>query len=616
MNHSSSKRVRFVTDDDPAANHAPPRRMIRGYRDDDFDRYRREPLDYDEFEFRSPHIDRRQRYDSEDGYNLIVHGSDPNGRSKRKIDAPYTREELLEGLEALDRAHRDKELEIQRITQNRKRAADTHGSRQPSAKKPRISKGSRSDRLCLDCGNYHSTPCSIPRCSRCDTNHHRNVPCLEAMERLRDRIMRYAPPEYSHSSEPKFCKTISPSPVLHAHKKVHMPPSSLDIDNQKADHLQKSFSTLRTPTTLLICTPQSPQKRKSSPANRTCPLCRECGSFHRSPCKWLACEKCSFKHHPEVSCAMAEARLERRLEEEDAKQSQTTVDEEIKQREQRMIDINNQMASSTLPLRRSSAPSPGHESGPDTESKAIRLKKNTRFCRDCGRYLNKPCTWPTCRRCKRKHFNHISCSQARRELQSRLATFDRGYGVSLQKRAVSPQQAEHVIDNNRVHPFAHVNTKATPNFNFERNGTLSWPLESSNTSYYGPPPPDASAYPVTPSAQEQQDCQQYNIPARNSHQALSTYTINTAESGLQPSTKDALERGLPLPPGVHVASPSVAIPSLSIAQSVEALIAESAQAIHGGNANASEPDRDTLTPVDGAQSPPSYLEYLRRNGAE
>ncbi|KAI5270593.1 hypothetical protein E4T47_06027 [Aureobasidium subglaciale] len=591
MNHSSSKRVRFVKDDDPAANRTPPRRMIRGYRDDDFDRYRREPLDYDEFEIRSPHIDRRQRYNSEDGYNLIVHGSDPNGRSKKKIDAPYAREEPLEGLEALDRAHRDKELEIQRLPQNRKRAADTFESRQPSAKKPRTSKGSRSDRLCLDC----------------------------AMERLRDRIMLYALPEYSHSSEPKFNKVISPSPVLHTHNKEHMPPSSLSTGNQKVDDLQKSFSTLRTPTPLLKSTSQSPinkQKRKGSPANRTCPLCRECGSFHRSPCKWLACEKCSFKHHPEISCAMAEARLERRLEEEDAKQSQSTVDEEIKQREQRMIDINNQMASSTLSLRRSSAPSPGHESGPDTKSKAIRLKKNTRFCRDCGRYLNKPCTWPTCRRCKQKHFNHISCSQARRELQSRLATFDRGYGVSQQKRAVSPQQAEHVIDHNRVHPFAPVNTKAMPNFNFERNGTMSSPLNSNKTFYYRAPSPDASASRFASSAQEQHDRQQYDNPARFIPHALRSGSLKTIDSLVQPSTEHALGEGAIVPASAPVAASNVAIPGLSIAQSVEALIAETAQAIHDDDANASETDGDTPAPVDGVQSPPSYLEYLRRNGAE
>ncbi|KAI5245005.1 hypothetical protein E4T43_03415 [Aureobasidium subglaciale] len=463
MNHSSSKRVRFVKDDDPAANRTPPRRMIRGYRDDDFDRYRREPLDYDEFEIRSPHIDRRQRDNSEDGYNLIVHGSDPNGRSKKKIDAPYAREEPLEGLETLDRAHRDKELEIQRLPQNRKRAADAFESRQSSAKKPRTSKGSRSDRLCLDCEIFLD--------------------------------------------------------LAHAYTIAQI---YFSVSDQQAE-----------------------EKRQ--------PRQQDLSSLSR-------------------------------LEEEDAKQSQSTVDEEIKQREQRMIDINNQMASSTLSLRRSSAPSPGHESGPDTKSKAIRLKKNTRF--------------------------------SRRELQSRLATFDRGYGVSQQKRAVSPQQAEHVIDHNRVHPLAPVNTKAIPNFNFERNGTMSSPLNSNKTFYYRAPSPDASASRFASSAQEQHDRQQYDNPARFIPHALRSGSLKTTDSLVQPSTEHALGEGAIVPASAPVAASNVAIPGLSIAQSVEALIAETAQAIHDDDANASETDGDTPAPVDGVQSPPSYLEYLRRNGAE
>ncbi|KAI5209986.1 hypothetical protein E4T39_00577 [Aureobasidium subglaciale] len=581
MDHSSSKWVRFARDDDPAATRAPSHCIIRGYRDHDFDHHRREPLDYDEFEIRSPQTNRHKRYNSEDGNHLLVHGSGPNRRSERKIDAPYAREELLEGLETLDQAHKDRDPGIQRLPQNRKRTADRYERRQPSAKKLRTVKESRSDRLCLDCGNYHSSPCFVPICSRCDTNHHRNIPCLDAMERLRGRLMRYAPPEYSHSSGQKFSNMISPSPAMHTRDKEHMPSSPLSTGIQKVDDSSESFSTLRTPTPLLEPASQSSinkQKRKSSPTNRACPLC------------------------------LAVARLKRRLEEEDAKQSQTIVDEEIKQREQHMIDINNQLASSTLSLRRSSAPSPGHESGPDITPKHIRLKKNTRFCRDCGRYLNKPCTWPTCKKCKQKHFHHVPCWRALHELQSRLDAFDRGHGTSHQKKVVTPR---HITDNNHVTPAAPVHMKAIPNvtFNFDQNGTMSRPFNLNKSFYYGPPPSDASAYPFALSAQEQQDRQQYNAPARTTLHALRSDSMKTADSVTQPPTKPAPREGAILPASAPVTSSGVAIPGLLIAQSVEALIAETAEAMHGSNVDAS-------APVDDTQNPPSYLEYLRRNGAE
>ncbi|KAG2161121.1 hypothetical protein JADG_000860 [Aureobasidium aubasidani] len=63
-----------------------------------------------------------------------------------------------------------------------------------------------------------------------------------------------------------------------------------------------------------------------------CPVCRECGGFHRSACKWLVCKKCSVKHHPEVPCNDAEARLKRRLEEEESKQAQRFLEEEDRMR--------------------------------------------------------------------------------------------------------------------------------------------------------------------------------------------------------------------------------------------------------------------------------------------
>ena len=63
-----------------------------------------------------------------------------------------------------------------------------------------------------------------------------------------------------------------------------------------------------------------------------CPVCRECGGFHRSACKWLVCKKCSVRHHPEVPCNDAEARLKRRLEEEESKQAQRFLEEEDRMR--------------------------------------------------------------------------------------------------------------------------------------------------------------------------------------------------------------------------------------------------------------------------------------------
>ncbi|KAH0388158.1 hypothetical protein KCU92_g906, partial [Aureobasidium melanogenum] len=480
----------------------------------------------------------------------------------------------------------------------RKRNADFDQSRLQSFKKQRKLKDNRSDRLCLQCGNYHSSPCYVPYCSGCDLNHYPVIPCLVAMEQLKERLELHAPSETVLSSKQKNKKNSTAS-------------ASLPLRFRDENHTAPVLSALQAPISLLKSASQSPvnKKQKESPNKRSCPVCRECGSSHRSACKWPVCEQCHKKHHPETPCAIAEARLKRRLEEEDAKQAQ--VMEETKKHENSAIDMNNEMSSATL---QATAPNPGRALTPEVATR--KLRKNTRFCRDCGRYLNRPCTWPTCGKCNTKHFEHVPCWQARQNLQNRLDAFDRGYSASQKKKtakvtALSPteslsQQSKHATKPDTADLAAPVDLAALSemDFNFDENGEMSWSLDSSKTIQLGSPPTN-SHLPVSAASKSPKDHSHVH-PNRQSFFFKPSETAGSIRESLTSIT----------PPGSTLPSdsrrnevPHLVTYGASVEENVDAFIAGVFRDMHDNDDVGDAPKH-----ADAPQDVPSYLNYLRRNG--
>jgi hypothetical protein len=576
-----------------------PSRKARNYRDYDYVPTGPRALNYDEHDL-GPSIKRHKRvvshhkrHNSQDGYHLVLHGSDHSGRRLQTNTASFSNP-----LETLEQARRGKGSELQKLPSIRKRNADSEESSQHSSKRLRGAKNDRSDRLCLQCGNYHSSPCYVPLCSACDLNHYHNIPCLDAMEKLKDRLELHPPPATKLLSEQQNQKqTVS---------------KSFSLRHQDESHIPPALSDFRVPTTSFGIASQSfsSGQKKRSPGKRTCPVCHECGSLHRSPCKWVVCEMCKVKHHPETPCVVAETRLKRRLEEEAEKQAQ--VVEEIKQQAQDMVEMNNKMASTDLQFRRSSAPSPGRAFSPGVGPRKIKtLKKGTRFCRDCGRYLNGPCTWPTCEKCGTKHLAYVSCWKAQQTLQNRLDTFDRGYGTSqipkvklspptLQPSSMSVEpstKADHVV------PAAPVTVTTPVNmiFNISSNGQMSWSLDSNTTIHLGLPPSMPGFSVSTPSMS-----QQTNSHVHPDRRALLLQPSEGEVPGPQPLA-DTRSTVSVVPLQIPRDEPPQAITyGASVEQNVDAFIADVVQAMQGNGHIA-------MRYVNGPQGTPSYLEYLRRN---
>jgi hypothetical protein len=599
MARFSSQHMPPVGRNAAAAVPVVPSRKARNYRDYDYVPTGPRALDYDEHDL-EPSIKRHKRvvshhkrHNSQDGYHLVLHGSDHSGRRLQTNTAPF-----FNPHETLEQARRGKSHELQRLPSIRKRNADSEETHQHTFKKLRRAKDDRSDRLCLQCGNYHSSPCYVPRCSVCDLNHYNNIPCLDAMEKLKERLELHPPPATQLLSEQQNQKqTVSKSFPLRHQDESHVPPA---------------LSDFRAPTTSFGIASRSfsSGQKKGSPGKRTCPVCHECDSLHRSPCKWVVCETCKVKHHPETPCAVAEARLKRRLEEEGEKQTQ--VVEEIKQQAQDMVEMNNKMASTNLQFRRSSAPSPSRAFSPGVKPRTIKtLKKGTRFCRDCGRYLNRPCTWPTCGKCGTKHLNRIPCWQAQRNLQNRLDTFDRGYGTSQIPKVKPSHQTsqppsmhvEPLINHDHVAPAAPV-TVTTPvnmTFNISTNGQMSWSLDSNRTVHIGVPPSMPEFSVSTPSMS-----QQINSHVHPDRQALLLQPSEGAAPGPQPLV-DIRSTGSVMPPhDQRDETPQAITYGASVEQNVDAFIADVVQAMQGNGHIA-------MRYVNGPQVTPSYLEYLRRS---
>jgi hypothetical protein len=599
MDRLGSKQMPPVGRNVAAAVPVVPSRKARNYRDYDYVPTGPRALEYDDSDlepYSGRHkrvVSQHKRHNSQDGYHLVLHGSDHSSRRLHTNTAP-----LFNPHETLEQARRDKSLELQRLPSTRKRGADTEDNRQHSFKKVRRAKDDRSDRLCLQCGNYHSSLCYAPLCTACDLNHYHNIPCLDAMEKLKERLEQHPPPATQLSSKQQNEEQILPK--------------SLSLRHQDGSHVPPALSDLRAPTTSFGTASQSSSygQKKGSSGKRTCPVCHECGSLHRSPCKWLACETCKAKHHPETPCAVAEARLKRRLEKESEKQAQ--VADETNQQAQDMVEMNNKMASTGLQFRRSSAPSPGRTFSPGVEPKKNKkLKKGTRFCRDCGRYLNGPCTWPTCGKCGTKHFDRVSCWKAQQTLQKRLDTFDRGCGTSqipkvkpLPQPLQSPSmdagplaKPDNVVSATPVTVITPVNMF----LNFGTNGQMSWSLDSNKTVHFGLPP-SMPGFPVSTSSMPEQTHNRIH-PSR---QALLLQSSEGAVPGPQPLA-DTPSTGSVMPFHSPRGEPPQAITyGASVEQNVDVFIANVVQAMQGNGHLA-------MRYVNGPQGTPSYLEYLRRN---
>jgi hypothetical protein len=307
---------------------------------------------------------------------------------------------------------------------------------------------------------------------------------------------------------------------------------------------------------------------------------------------------------------MAEARLKRRLEEEDAKKDR--VVEEIKQSAQDIIEMNNKMASTGLQFRRSSAPSPGRAFSPEVApKKSKKLKKGTRFCRDCGRYLNGPCTWPTCGKCGTKHLDRVPCWKAKQNLQHRLEAFDRGYSTTQQKipkvktssdtAEPSQKHAEQLTDSNQVVPAASVDVATPVNmiFSIDGNGQMSWSLDSNKTVHVGLPPsmPGFSVSTLSMSPQT-------NSHVHFSPQALLLEPSERAAPGPQPLADVPSTGGVLHLDNRRDEPPQAITYGTSVEQNVDAFIADVVQTMNGNGHVAMR-----------SQGAPSYLEYLRRNAS-
>ena len=276
-----------------AANRVVPSRKARHYRDHDYVLAGPRPLDYDESDPNTsdpkPSISRHnrtvsqhKRHNSQDGYHLVIHGSDHS--SKRLTTSTAS---SFNARETLEQARRGKRPELQELPSNRKRSADAEENRQHSFKKLRKSKDDRSDRLCLQCGNYHSSPCYVPLCSSCGLKHYNQISCLDAVETLKARLELHAPPDTPLSSKQKDKKNMATKPLS----------LRFQVENRVS---AAALSDLRAPTFRSASESSTNDQKKESPGKRTCPIRREYGSIHTSPCKWLVCETCKVKHHPET----------------------------------------------------------------------------------------------------------------------------------------------------------------------------------------------------------------------------------------------------------------------------------------------------------------------------
>ncbi|KAI4718354.1 hypothetical protein E4T48_05439 [Aureobasidium sp. EXF-10727] len=566
MDEPNSEPMPPAGGDDGAAFRAVPSGKARHYRGDDFVPTKPEPLNYDDMELNPP-VSHHKRYNSQDGYHLVLHGSDYSDREPENNTAS-----TFNSHETLEQARGGKGSELHPLPSKRKRGVSVDKGLQHSSKKPRKAKDDRSDRLCLQCGNYHSSPCYVPYCSSCDLNHYLGIPCLEAMERLKKRLELH-PPKTPVSSKQKSKTKMTQSPM----------PLRFRIENKVSPVLSDQHG----PTTLLEPASQSPvnKQQRGNPNKRSAPVCQ-------------------------TPCDVAEARLKRRLEAEDARQAQ--VVETIRDRDQSMTGKNDKMATA-LQFRRSSAPSPGRAFSPGVTPR--KLKKNTRFCRDCGRYLNGPCTWPMCNKCNIKHFEHVPCWQAHQNLQNRLDTFDRGWGTSQQKvvkaKTSSPavhsssQRTEQVTKSIRVTPAASVEITAPANmtFNIGGDGQMSWSLDSGKTIHSGLPPSNPH-FSVSVSSIPQQ----YDSHVHPSRQAFFPEPGQTAAPVSRPLANiPSTGSGIPSY-GPRSDTSQAVTHGTSLTQSVDAFIADVAQGMHS---NA----RDALERVEGSQSTNSYLVHVRRNGS-
>lgn len=480
----------------------------------------------------------------------------------------------------------------------RKRNADVDQSRQHPFKKSRKSRDNRSDRLCLQCGNYHSSPCYVPYCSSCDLNHYPGVPCLDAMEQLKERLEFHAPSE----------KALS---LKQGNKKNMMAPASLPLRFHDDNHALPVSPHLQAPRSLLKSASQSPvnKQQKGSPNKQSCPICRQCGCFHRLACKWAICEQCHNKHHPETPCAVAETRLKRRLEEEDARKAQAM--EQIMKQEKIEINMTDEMLPAISQPMRSTLPSPGQTRTP--ESATRKLKKNTRFCRDCGRYLNKPCTWPTCGKCNTKHFEHIPCWQARQNLQNRLDTFDCGYGTSQKKKPAkvkalpstaesSSQQIEHATREDTADATLPMDVGTLPDSTVgsDENGEMSWSLDLNKNS---PPTNTHLSISTTPKSPE------HHGHVHPSRQSFFSKLSKTAAYIPDSLTSIISSASTPPSDSLRNEAPNLITYGASVEENVDAFIADVFRDMHGNDNIADAPEH-----ADVPQGLPSYLDYLRRNG--
>lgn len=604
MGRPNSRPMPTARSDGAAAVHVVPDRKARNYRDYDYVPTGPRALEYDEPDL-EPTIHRHKksvrqhtRHNSEDGFHLVVHGSDHSSRGSQRNTTPR-----FDPQEDLEQARRGEAPALQELPLDRKRAADSaeEEDRQHSSKKLRGAKDDRSDRLCLKCGNYHSFPCYVPVCSSCDLNHYHNIPCSDAMEKLQERLGLHGLPETSLSPKQKNKRKAALDPLPVRLRNDIRIPSAVSSD-------------LRAPGPGSTSQSSATGQKTQNSGKRTCPVCPECGSFHRSPCKWLVCETCKVKHHPETPCAVVEARLKMRLDEEAARQVQ--VAEKVEQPSQDMTEMNNKMASTRLQFRRSSAPSPGRTFSPGVEPrKTKKLKKGTRFCRDCGRYINRPCSWPICSKCGTKHFDHVPCWKAQQTLQDRLDAFDRGKGTSQQRKTKvktssyttqpSSMHLETSAPSSHVAPTAPVYVAAPVNMllTIGAHGQMSWSVDSNKTVHFGLPPSMPGFSVFTSSVPPQTGGHVH--PSR---QALLFGSSQGTDLNAQTLPDVPLtENALPLSSS-RIEESQAITDGASVEQNVDAFLADVVQTMHDSGHVA-------ISNAVESQRAPSYLEYLRRNSS-
>lgn len=279
-------------------------------------------------------------------------------------------------------------------------------------------------------------------------------------------------------------------------------------------------------------------------------------------------------------------------------------------REKIEVDMSDEMLLVTSRAMRSTSPSPDHT--PTPENATRKLKKNTRFCRDCGRYLNRPCTWPTCGKCNTKHFEHIPCWQARQNLQTRLDTFDRGYGTSQKRKPAkfkalsftaepSSQQIEHANKEDTVDIAARLSPAAPPGMTFDLDGNegMSWSLDSEKSLSLI----DAQ-FPVT-TAPKSPERHVHVHPGRQSSFSKPSETADSTSESLTSMIPDG---NMPSLDSTDSEAPQFVTYGASVEENVDAFIADVLRDMHSNDNIADAPEHAEVS-----QRLPSYLDYLRRN---